>query len=192
MGKKDEEMMEMMAKADAKRKAGAVVHAKVKPLTSESWARFGEVLEIPTKAPVLELPFVKFWNSVLTYEVQGGVADIGVATVTREREGMLPMLERHHATEVTVPIDGDMIVAVGPAGDLADAGEKPDPAAVEVFYVRQNQTFTMKPGVWHWAPWSLGPKSVSMLVLLTHDTFHKDMDMRELEQVVIFEVQRPQ
>ena len=187
MGKLDEKMMEIINNAELKRKAGAVVNTSVINLTAESWSKYGEVIEIPTQNPALSLPFCKFWPSLMRYKVEGGIADIGIATVSY-REGILPMLERHKATEITVLIDGDIIMPVAPAKDLENPEAQVNPEEVEIFYVHQKQTFTMKPGVWHWAPWSPSDKPVSMLVFLTKDTFYNDVQLSILDKIVKFNI----
>jgi ureidoglycolate hydrolase len=190
MSKIDEQMIEILKEAEGKYKTGEFVKTEVKKLTPETWEKFGNIVEIPTKNPVVSLPFGGYWNRVVGYEPEGGVADIGVATFSY-RDALLPLLERHHGTEITVPIDGDMIIAVAPPKDLDNPQARVDPKEVEVFYVRQNQTFIMNPGVWHWAPWSLSG-SVSMLVFLPKDTVHKDVQLTTLDKAVTFDLRPPE
>ena len=162
---------------------------QIKMMTPVSYAKYGQVLVLPTdQPPAFSLDYVDFWNSPLTYEIKGAT-DIGICVVKKKRRGYIDLLERHLASEeVTVPLDGDMVIAVAPGKDVNDPDEVPDPKEIEVFLVRQKQTFTMYPGVWHGAPFAIDGNYLSMLVFLKHDTFHNDGQFREIEPPVEFDL----
>ena len=119
------------------------------PLTRESFAPFGEVIEAS--------------DAVSHFTINGGnteryhdLADIDagpdgrvIVSIFRGQPRSLPfvveMMERHPlGSQAFVPLSGKPYLVV-----VAPAGDPPDVAALRVFLARGDQGVNYAPGVWH-------------------------------------------
>jgi ureidoglycolate hydrolase len=151
---------------------------KAKKLTASSFSQFGKVADAHTVLPLIETENLKFWTTIATYTVDGET-EIALCYVKKSVD-FVGLLERHVKTpEILVPIKGDFILPVAPAGNLLDQKEIPEALGVEAFLVRSNQAVVMEKGVWHTAPIPIGKETV-FFVIFKRETTKQDAVFRKL------------
>jgi ureidoglycolate hydrolase len=151
---------------------------KAKRLTASSFSKFGKMADAHTVLPLIETENLKFWTTIATYTVDGET-EIALCYVKKSVD-FVELLERHVKTpEILVPIKGDFIFPVAPAGYLLDQTEIPEASGVEAFLVRSNQAVVMEKGVWHTAPIPIG-KETAFFVIFKKETTKQDAVFRKL------------
>jgi len=152
---------------------------KVKKITPTSFAKFGKVADAKIKPPLVDAENLKFWTTITTYTVDGET-EIALCQVKKSVDSV-EMLERHVKTpEILVPIEGDFILPVAPAGNLQDPEETPEASSVEAFLVRSDQAVVMEKGVWHTAPIPIGEET-SFFVIFRKETTKQDAAFKKLK-----------
>ncbi len=152
---------------------------KVKKLTASSFAKFGKIADAKIKPPLVDAENLKFWTTIATYTVDGET-EIALCQVKKSVDSV-GMLERHVKTpEILVPIEGDFILPVAPAGNLQDSAETPEASDVEAFLVHSDQAVVMEKGVWHTAPIPIG-KETSFFVIFRKETTKQDVVFKKLK-----------
>ena len=153
---------------------------KVKELTSESFSKFGKVVDIPKTNPLVESKTVRFWPTVATFNVKGE-GEVGIAII-KKGTTTIDQMERHVETpEILSPIQGDFILPVAVSKDLNDESELPDATGIDAFYVKETQGIIMNVGVWHWAPIPTG-ESTSFFVIFKKETTKKDCEIKRIKE----------
>lgn len=147
---------------------------KVKQLTKESFAAYGDVLNMP---PAEAEWLMGDWADTLVplkIDAEAGLmpstGDIRVVTVSfKKRPLVLDAMERHLKTaEMVIPAGNPIWL---PAG-LACEGAEPDPDMIEIFEVQPNQAVIFKEGAWHYGPFIPEPlDSVSVIAFYDNKTF---------------------
>jgi ureidoglycolate hydrolase len=151
---------------------------KAKKLTANSFSKFGKVADAHTVPPLVETENLKFWTTIATYTVDGET-EIALCHVKKSVD-FVGLLERHVKTpEILVPIKGDFILPVAPAGNLENSTEITEASSVEAFLVRSDQAVVMEKGVWHTAPIPIG-KETSFFVIFKKETTKQDAVFKKL------------
>jgi ureidoglycolate lyase len=94
-------------------------------------------------------------------------------SVTRiqKRDFIIDAMECHANTgEGVLPLDGDILVHVAPASQK----ENVPMDEIEVFRVPKGTLLTLRPGVWHCAPYAVNTDVVDVLVVLPERTYAND------------------
>lgn len=152
---------------------------KAKKLTANSFFKFGKVADAHTVPPLVETENLKFWTTIATYTVDGET-EIALCHVKKSVDSV-GLLERHVKTpEILVPIKGDFILPVAPAGNLQDPTLTPEASDVEAFLVRSDQAVVMEKGVWHTAPVPVH-KETSFFVIFKKETTKQDAVFKKLK-----------
>jgi len=149
-----------------------------RPLSPEAFAPYGSYApmiapdENGRAAPKLGQPPVEFFRDLLQSGVaQDSAVSFGVCRVTR-RPFVIDRSEYHDTCcEAQLPLDGDVLFYVAPAV----AGDSFPAEQADVFLVPRGTMVVIRPGVWHHAPFVLGPEqAVSCLVALPERTYSRD------------------
>jgi ureidoglycolate lyase len=119
-----------------------------------------------------------------------GKANEAAFSVTQvlKKEKIIDAIECHdHTGEGILPLDGDVLVHVAPASRkdqvLLDQ--------IEVFRVPKGTLLTLRPGVWHCAPFAQNNDVVNVLVILPERTYVNDIYFYRIpadEQIHIVDV----
>jgi ureidoglycolate lyase len=158
----------------------------VKQLDAEGFKNYGAFVDLSKpESFAIGSPPCEFFRDMI-------VLDLGVSTSAsfsicrvNPRPDVVDILEYHNNTgEGILPLDGDVLLCFAPASPpggipLCDA---------EVFFVPQHTMVTIRPGVWHYAPYATGSESVNVLIVLPERTYAKDCTVVEIpneEQPVI-------
>ncbi len=157
-----------------------------RPLDQEGFSRYGRyaaMLEVDAgrrPPPKLGAPPVEFFRDLL----QSGLGldttvSFGLCRVSR-RPPVIDVSEYHDAAcEALLPLDGDVLVHVAPAGP----GGKFPAAEAEVFLVPRGTMVVLRPGVWHHGPFIVGRQErVSCLVALPERLYARDCKVDELAE----------
>jgi ureidoglycolate lyase len=93
-------------------------------------------------------------------------------TRVQKRENIIDAMECHqHTGEACMPLDGDILMHVAPAGPTnAMPLDK-----IEVFRVPKGTLVVLRPGVWHCAPFAEKADFVNCMVVLPERTYANDI-----------------
>jgi ureidoglycolate hydrolase len=153
-----------------------MIEKKVKTLTTEAFAPFGQLVTRPD-AIAIEPGAVHGWARLATARLQGEV-EVGWLELLR-RPVEVTQMEHHLGTqEMIVPLDVPLVVPVAPADPAADA--IPDPELIEAFVVEPGQALVMDNSGWHWLPFPTEGESGSCLIIFAKDTPAHDLLIRDL------------
>lgn len=131
-------------------------------------------------------PPVQFFRDLLKLELGGaGSASFSVCRVSH-RPLIVDKTEFHSRTgEGILPLDGDIIIHVGPA---SRRGALPLDR-FEAFRVPRGVLVSLKPGVWHHAPFALNQPAVNVLIVLPERTYANDCEVVELDEKQKLEIE---
>jgi ureidoglycolate lyase len=92
---------------------------------------------------------------------------------------VVDVTEYHTATgEGILPLDADALIHVAPATAPGDV-----PAdRVEIFRVPKGTFVSLRPGVWHHAPFAHGSDVANVLIVLPERTYANDCIVQELAE----------
>jgi ureidoglycolate lyase len=143
-----------------------------KKLSVEGFAKYGTFANMinPTWPKIGAEPIEFFRDMVQSSLGAATAASFGVCRVMK-RPFVLDVSEYHNGCcEIVLPLDGDVLMHVAPA-----VPEREFPfEQVEVFRVPQGTMCCLRPGVWHHAPFALGPGAVNCLIALPERTYSND------------------
>jgi ureidoglycolate hydrolase len=161
---------------------------KVKALTKESFAEFGEVVELP---PADGEWLIGDWADTLVplkIDQEAGImqsgGDIRVVTVTfKKRPLVLDAMERHLKTaEMVIPAGNPIWLPAAPACE----GKEPDPEKIVIFEVQPDQAVIFKAGAWHYGPFI--PDSLETVsVFAFYDNAAFDVEIVKLAEPIAVE-----
>lgn len=147
-------------------------------LSPESFAVFGTCANLVSPSgPRLGAEPVEFFRDmVLSHLGTTQLASFSSLKVVR-RPFVVDVSEYHDGcSEIVLPLDGDIIMHVAPAG-----AEKEFPLdKAQAFHVPRGTVCSLRPGVWHHAPFAFGAEVVHCLVVLPERTYAIDCTVCEL------------
>ena len=154
---------------------------KVEQLSLEAYKPFGVYANLinPTDEK-LGAPPVEFFRDQLQLDVRGDVSFSYSCCRVEKREYIIDILEFHSSCgEVVLPLDNDILLQVAPAtGSVDDVPLD----KMRVFYVPQGTAITIKPGVWHWGPFTPNDEPANILINLPERTYANDCIVVNLEE----------
>lgn len=146
---------------------------KVQKLTPEAFEPFGKILTIEGRQAGGN-PLTHQWYPQVT--VLDHATSVNLMKVI-PHEFVLKDFEKHHNTEENLlPIDGDLIVGLAPAGELTADG-------VQAFYIPCGCGISLKPHVWHAVPFAVG-KEVMSTVIFKNNTSNEDIYFDSIDQEI--------
>jgi ureidoglycolate lyase len=128
---------------------------------------------------------VEFYRDMVQVDLAGaGSVSLSTCRVLK-RPPVVDVTEYHTACgEGILPLDGDVLIHVGPA---TPNGEVPLDR-IEVFRVPQGTAVSLRPGVWHHAPFAVNTEVANVLIVLPERTYANDCEVCEIpedEQITI-------
>ena len=133
---------------------------QIEPMTAESFAPYGEVLE-PKERPATGRRFFP-----TDFRIRGRAR---VDVIWQPFEGRrFRLLERHFAvTQAFVPLEGSpAVVAVAPPTDPEDRDAIPKPEEVRAFLIDPGKGYMYRTGTWHSLDrYLLAPPGASFVIL---------------------------
>lgn len=160
---------------------------KVEQLSLEAYKPFGTYANLinPTDEKLGEAP-VEFFRDQLQMDVHGDIPFSYSCCRVEKRKNIIDVLEYHTSCgEVVLPLDNDILLQVGPA----TANENDIPLdKMRVFYVPKGTAITIKPGVWHWGPFTPNDHPANILINLPERTYANDCIVKELAEAETIEI----
>ncbi|MCQ2380215.1 MAG: hypothetical protein MJ025_04760 [Victivallaceae bacterium] len=146
---------------------------KVQELSVEKFARYGSYARLVNPDSDATGPkdaAIVFYRDMVKQELFGENPAFSTLMV-KPRPNVIEFGEYHDNTcEVGMPLDGDIIAWFAPA----DCSEKVPVDKMEAFRIPQGTVFMIRPGVWHHAPFCVGSKPVSIMIVLPERCYCKD------------------
>lgn len=153
----------------------------VESLTQEAFAPFGSYANLinPEDIKFGQPPIEFFRDQVQQSLNQNGMLSFSTCRVEK-REPVIDVSEYHSYTgEGILPLDQDILIHVGPATANGD-GIPLD--SIRVFRVPKGVMITLKPGVWHHAPFTTSDEPANTLIVLPERTYANDCIVVELDE----------
>lgn len=124
------------------------IQVQIENLSSESFAPYGKVVDIPATAPSKEGDGWDCWSYIQMLDV---TEPIGFGLVeTRQREFIVSAMERHVSREeLLLTFDREIIQPVALCKDISNPEEQPDSNTVKCFLIKPGQAIVINRGVWH-------------------------------------------
>lgn len=161
----------------------------VKELTLENFNVYGTFTNIlePQAPKLVPGPGVDFFRDLLQLNLgQTNIASFSTLRVTKRPE-IIDATEYHtHCGEVNLPLDGDIVIHVGPA--TANGVVPLD--EIEVFRVPKGTLVAIHPGVWHHAPFAVNTDVVCVLIVLPERVYANDCTVYQIPGDKKIEVNR--
>jgi ureidoglycolate lyase len=159
-----------------------LVTVRAEPLTADAWAPFG-ALPVDDTEPHDPVRIEFEWADPHVNYISHAYDEVDHT----ERGARCDRMYRHDThTQTLMPLDGESIVAVAPAGT-----DPTDPAhldTIRAFRLRALDCFVLARGTWHWGPFPVAPGIVRLLNLqgrrYAEDNVHVDLAPATVEVVV--------
>ena len=146
----------------------------VEGLSVEGFLPFGTYAgHLNPDAAVLGEPPVEFFRDMLQLNLGAGQSIASLSTCRVEpRQPVIAVSEYHSSTgEVILPLDGDILIHVGPA---TAPGQGVPVDEIRVFLIPQGTAVSLRPGIWHWAPFPVDDAPANVLIVLPERTYAND------------------
>ena len=150
----------------------------VKELMLEAFQPYGFYANMtPPGGPVIGKPPIEFYRDMLQLDLGGATSASFSICRVEDRPLVVDVSECHTACgEGILPLDGDTLMHVG----MACPGMKPPVKDIEVFRVPRGTMVTLRPGVWHHAPFTTNGKPVNVLIVLPERAYANDCNVVEI------------
>jgi ureidoglycolate lyase len=144
---------------------------KIEQLTAESFLPFGFFGKIIDPVGSTPRP-VGFYPDIVQQNL-GQTSIVSYSTCRVEKRDMVINVSEYHTAcgEGILPLDNDILIHVGPATHPR-MGLPVD--KIRVFRVPQGTMVTLRPGVWHCAPFTVNDRPANVLIALPERTYAND------------------
>jgi ureidoglycolate lyase len=153
---------------------------KVEDLSAEAFSPFGSFARlIDPGSEKIGAPPVEFFRDAVQQDLGSGPI-VSFSTCRVEKRPPVIDVSEYHSRcgEGIMPLDNDALIHVAPA--------TPDSAVpldkVRVFRVPKGTMVTLRPGVWHHAPFTVNDQPANVLIILPERTYANDCVVVELEE----------
>ena len=157
---------------------------KAERLSLENYHSFGEFADLTDpKGEYIGSGEVLFYRDMVS--VYTGSVMTGFSIVQTEKREMIPdEAEQHKAgTEILLPLDDDIVIFVAPATDgFYPSGKE------KAYIVPKGTMVTIKPGVWHKAPFPVNKEDANTLVILPEREYALDCIVEKIGEDQRFRV----
>lgn len=161
----------------------------VEELSRDAFWQFGSYAQTldPAAEKIGAAP-IEFFRDMAQLNL-GGASLASFSTCRVEgREWIVDVSEVHSKTgEGILPLDGDVLIHVGPATP-ADEGVPLD--KIRAFRVPQGTFVALHPGVWHHAPISVSGRPANVLIVLPERTYANDCRVVSLPEADRIQISR--
>ena len=151
----------------------------VEELFAEAFGQFGQFARMvdPETERIGAAP-IEFFRDMAQQTLTGPMVSFSTCRVEK-RDLVIDVTEYHSSTgEVTLPLDNDVLIHVGPA--------TPPQADVpldkfRVFRIPKGTLVSLRPGVWHHAPFTVNDEPANVLIALPERAYANDCTVVELK-----------
>lgn len=144
---------------------------KVETLSKDNFFEFGSYSDMlhPTGYYLGDIPARVYRDRVMANYDPTSLVAFGVNEVYPREKNLVERTEHHYNTcEVIMPMDGDVILHVGPAR------KEPNYDEYHAFLVPKGTLVCLRPGVFHGGPYTVGQEVVHVLLALPEMMYKKD------------------
>ncbi len=145
---------------------------EVKELTPESFSKYGMYSNLidPDTVKIGEPP-VEYYRDITSVNMKTQSSISCSICRIEKRPEVIDTIEYHsYCEEGILPLDSDIYIHVSPATPKDDIPID----RIEVFRVPKGTLVTLRPGVWHYAPYVVDNKFANVLILLPERTYVND------------------
>ncbi len=162
--------------------------ATIKELSYENFCVYGSFANmINPQTPLIgEKPIEFFRDMVLVDLATSTSASLSVCRVEK-RPLVVDVTEFHsYCEEGILPLDGNVLIHVGPATPKGVMSLE----QIEIFRVPKGTLVSLRPGVWHHAPFAYNSESVNVLIVLPERTYANDCTVYEIPEEKRIEIEQ--
>ena len=153
---------------------------EIRELDREAFDVYGSFAGmVNPKAEVVGQEPIEFYRDMVLLDL--GVKSVAAFSTCRvmRRPAVVDVSEFHNNTaEGVLPLDADVLIHVAPATPTDDVPLD----RIEVFRVPRGTMVTLRPGVWHHAPFAHGADVANVLIVLPERTYAADCEVREIPE----------
>ncbi len=153
---------------------------EIRELDREAFGVYGSYAGmVDPKAEVIGEEPVEFFRDMLLLDL--GARSVAAFSTCRvlKRPPVVDVTEFHnHTAEGILPLDSDVLIHVAPAM----ATDAPPVNRMEIFRVPKGTMVTLRPGVWHHAPFAHGADVANVVIVLPERTYAVDCEVREIPE----------
>lgn len=144
----------------------------VEELSTAAFLPYGHFARlVDPDAEKLGAPPVEFYRDMVQQDLGGAAISSFSTCRVEQRDFTITVSEYHTKTgEGILPLDNDVLIHVGPA--MPNNTVPVD--KIRVFRVPKGTMVTLRPGIWHHAPWTVNDKPASVLIALPERTYAND------------------
>jgi ureidoglycolate lyase len=146
---------------------------KVEELSAAAFLPFGHFGKmVNPAAEKLGAPPVEFFRDMVQEDMGGPTIASYSTCRVEKRDFVITVSEYHTRTgEGILPLDNDVLIHVAPA----TPPNAPVPVdKIHAFRVPKGTMVTLRPGIWHHAPWTVDDHPASVLIVLPERTYAND------------------
>lgn len=152
----------------------------IKELNREDFNKYGSYAKMldPEGAIKFGAEPIEFYRDMIQLNMgNSNTASFSLCRLLK-RDYVIEASEFHnYCGEMIIPIDGDILMHVGPAIDT----DKIPVEEIEVYRIPKGTIVCINPGVWHQAAFAYECDSVNILVTLPERTYMNDCNLIKLE-----------
>ncbi|MFH0965415.1 MAG: ureidoglycolate lyase [Planctomycetota bacterium] len=153
---------------------------RIRELSLKAFAPYGAYASLinPDTVRIGAEP-IEFFRDMVQLDLAGhSIASFSVCRVL-QRPPVIDVTEYHSSCgEGILPLDGDILCHVAAA---TPRGETPS-SKIEVFRIPRGTFVSLRPGVWHHAPFAHGARCVNTLIVLPERTYANDCTVVEIPE----------
>lgn len=151
---------------------------EVKELDREAFQPYGSYANLidPDTVKIGEAPIEFFRDMVLLDLGSANQASFSVCRV-ENRDPVVDVTEYHNGCgEGILPLDGDVLIHVAPA----TPNDGMPFETIEAFRIPKGTMVSLRPGVWHHAPFAHGCEAANVMIVLPERTYARDCTVVEI------------
>jgi ureidoglycolate lyase len=150
-----------------------------KELSVEAFLPYGSsAQQIDPNGAVIGAPPVEFYRDMVQLNL-GGHSIASLSTCRVESRDLVIDVSEYHSSvgEVILPLDNDILIHVAEA---TPPGVGVPVDGIEVFRVPRGTAVSLRPGIWHHAPFTVNGEPANVLIVLPERTYANDCVVVEL------------
>jgi len=152
----------------------------IKELSLENFKNYGAFGNlINPDAPKLGEEPIEFYRDMVLLDLGDATRASFSTCRVLKRPGVVDTTEYHTACgEGILPLDGDVLIHVAPATASGDVPVD----SIEIFRVPKGTFVSLRPGVWHHAPFACDTECANVLIVLPERTYANDCFVYEIPE----------
>jgi len=153
---------------------------KVEKLSLEAFKPFGSFADmLKPSGEKMGAPPIEFFRDMVQLDLGGATTASFSICLVKGRPAVVDVIEFHTSTgEGILPLDNPVLIHVAPAGP----NDEVPLSKIRIFSVPRGTLVSLKPGVWHHAPFTAGKGAANVLIVLPERTYANDCNVEMLAE----------